>query len=154
VSLIADRVRERVRHDGVDLGADSALADGYVREEIRRYSERALGGSLPLLADEHQAERDVVASITGFGPLQQFFDDDTVEEIWINGPEQVFLARSGIAELTNVKLTATQVRDLVERMLQSTGRRIPKIGACPLLVSSQPPSTSASLKTERVKVSP
>lgn len=124
VSLIAERVRERVRLDGVDLGSDRSLADGYVREEIRRYSERALGGSLPLLDDEVQATRDVVASITGFGPLQPFFDDDTVEEIWINCPDRVFVARNGVAELTDVSLTAVEVRDLVERMLQSTGRRV------------------------------
>ena len=124
VSLIADRVRERVRRDGVDLGGDKELADGYVREEVRRYSERALGGSLPLLLDETQAAREVVASLTGFGALQPFFDDDTIEEIWINGPERIFVARNGVPELTAVKLTAVQVRDLVERMLQSTGRRI------------------------------
>lgn len=124
VSLIAERVRERVRLDGVDLGSDRSLADDYVRDEIRRYSERALGGSLPLLADERQAARDVVASITGFGPLQVFFDDDTVEEIWINRPDRVFVARNGVAELTDLSLTAMQVRDLVERMLQSTGRRV------------------------------
>lgn len=124
VSLIAERVRERVRLDGVDLGSDRSLADDYVRDEIRRYSERALGGSLPLLADERQTARDVVASITGFGPLQVFFDDDTVEEIWINRPDRVFVARNGVAELTDLSLTAMQVRDLVERMLQSTGRRV------------------------------
>ncbi|MBN9149941.1 MAG: CpaF family protein [Cryobacterium sp.] len=117
-------MRERVRLDGVDLGSDRSLADDYVRDEIRRYSERALGGSLPLLADERQAARDVVASITGFGPLQVFFDDDTVEEIWINRPDRVFVARNGVAELTDLSLTAMQVRDLVERMLQSTGRRV------------------------------
>lgn len=124
VSLIADRVRERVRRDGVDLGSDQSLADGYVREEVRRYSERALGGSMPLLLDEQQAARDVVASLTGFGALQPFFDDDTIEEIWINGPDRVFVARNGVPELTAVSLTAVQVRDLVERMLQSTGRRV------------------------------
>jgi pilus assembly protein CpaF len=124
VTIIADRVRERVRREGVDLGSDRSLADGYVREEIRRYSERALGGSLPLLQDERRAEREVVASITGFGPLQPFFDDDTVEEIWINGPRDVFVARDGVAEPAGIELTASEVRDLVERMLQSTGRRV------------------------------
>lgn len=124
VSLIADRVRERVRRDGVDLGGDQGLTDEYVREEVRRYSERALGGSMPLLLDERQAARDVVASLTGFGALQKFFDDDTIEEIWINGPDRVFVARNGVPELTTVALTSVQVRDLVERMLQSTGRRV------------------------------
>jgi len=132
VVLITEQVRERVRRDGVDLGGhraqgagvDRAIVDQYVREEVRRYSERALGGSLPMLLDEHQAAREIVASITGFGVLQPFFDDPDIEEIWINGPSRVFIARDGVSELTSVLLTDTEVRDLVERMLQSTGRRV------------------------------
>ena len=129
VTLIAEQVRERVRRDGVDLGGDRArsdhtVVDRYVREEVRRYSERALGGSLPMLVDEHRAAREIVASITGFGALQPFFDDPDIEEIWINGPSKVFIARDGVPELTTVLLTDTEVRDLVERMLQSTGRRV------------------------------
>ena len=129
VALIAEQVRERVRRDGVDLGGDRdrpdhTIVDRYVREEVRRYSERALGGSLPMLLDEHQAAREIVASITGFGALQPFFDDPDIEEIWINGPSKVFIARNGVPELTSVLLTDTEVRDLVERMLQSTGRRV------------------------------
>ena len=126
VALITEQVRERVRRDGVDLGGDrqGALVDRYVREEVRRYSERALGGSLPMLHDEHQAAREIVASITGFGVLQPFFDDPEIEEIWINGPSKVFIARNGVPELTSVLLSDTEVRDLVERMLQSTGRRV------------------------------
>ena len=129
VTLITEQVRERVRRDGVDLGGDRArsdqtVVDRYVREEVRRYSERALGGSLPMLVDEHQAAREIVASITGFGALQPFFDDPDIEEIWINGPSKVFIARNGVPELTRVLLTDTEVRDLVERMLQSTGRRV------------------------------
>jgi pilus assembly protein CpaF len=121
---IAERVRERVRLEGVDLAADSSLAENYVREEVRRYSERALGGSVPLLADESQAAREIVATLTGFGPLQQFFDDPTVEELWINAPDAVFIARDGVSERTGVVLGDGEVRDLVERMLQSSGRRV------------------------------
>lgn len=84
LAQIADQVRERVRRDGVDLGRDQALAAKYVHDEVQRYSERALGGSVPLLADETQAARELVATLTGFGPLQPFFDDTGVEEIWIN----------------------------------------------------------------------
>jgi len=121
---IADQVRQRVRRDGVDLSRDSELAARYVRDEVRRYSERALGGSVPLLADEAQATREVVAALTGYGPLQPFFDDDTVEELWINGPEQIYIARNGVPEFTGIRLTDSQVRDLVERMLQTSGRRV------------------------------
>ncbi len=122
--IIAERVRERVRREGVDLGGNPMLADGLVRDEVQRYSERALGGSQPLLSDEAQVAREVMATIIGYGPLQRFFDDDTVEEIWLNSPSEIFIARNGVAEPSGVELTDSQVRDLVERMLQSTGRRV------------------------------
>jgi pilus assembly protein CpaF len=124
VAIITEQVRERVRRDGIDLGNDRTLADRYVRDEVQRYSERALGGSMPMLADEGAATRQIVASIAGFGALQPFLDDPEIEEIWINGPAKVFVARNGVPELTEVELTATEVHDLVERMLQSSGRRV------------------------------
>jgi pilus assembly protein CpaF len=124
VAIIADQVRERVRRDGVDLSVDRELAHRYVHDEVQRYSERALGGSVPMLSDEAQTARDIVASILGYGPLQRFFDDPGVEEIWINGPSTVFIARGGVSQPAGITLTDTQVRDLVERMLQSTGRRV------------------------------
>ena len=124
LSHITDRVRERVRRDGVDLGSDHALASRYVRDEVQRYSERALSGALPMLSDEAHTARQIVAAITGFGVLQPYLDDPEIEEIWINGPERVFVARAGVPELTDIRLTASEVRDLVERMLQSSGRRV------------------------------
>lgn len=124
VRIITEQVRLRVRREGVDLASDNALAEQYVRDEVQRYSERALGGSVPLIADEGQAAREVVASLTGFGALQPFLDDPGIEEIWINAPSRVFIARDGVSELTGMVLTDREVRDLVERMLQASGRRV------------------------------
>lgn len=122
--IITDRIRERVRRDGADLSSSTGLAEDYVRDEVRRYSERALGGALPLIADEDATQREIVATLTGLGPLQKYLDDPGIEEIWINSPTRVFVARNGVPELTNTVLTEAGVRDLVERMLQSTGRRV------------------------------
>ncbi|MCU1408699.1 MAG: pilus assembly protein CpaF [Microbacteriaceae bacterium] len=124
VRMITEQVRLRVRRDGVDLASDSRLTEQYVHAEVQRYSERALGGSRPLIADEHQAARDVVASLTEFGALQPFLDDPDVEEIWINSPSRIFVARDGVPELTTMVLSERDVRDLVERMLQASGRRV------------------------------
>lgn len=121
---IAESVRSRIRGDGVDLGGDRALAERYVHDEVRRYSERALGGSIPLLADEAAVARQVVAALTGLGALQPLLDDPDIEEIWINGPDRVFVARDGVSQHLPLTLDEREVRDLVERMLQSTGRRV------------------------------
>ena len=56
---IAERVRERVRREGIELDVENASR--YVHDEVRRYSERALGGSVPLLVDEVDAARQVLA---------------------------------------------------------------------------------------------
>jgi len=124
LTLITEQVRERVRREGVDVGAEPQLVDRFVRDEVRAYSERALGGSVPALSDEASAARQIVATLTGFGSLQRFLDDESIEEIWINAPDRVFVARNGVPELTTVVLGENEVRDLVERMLQSSGRRV------------------------------
>ena len=122
LATIAERVRDRVRGDGVSL--DSKSAARYVDEEVRRYSERALGGSVPLLPDEAAATQQLLATLTGFGALQPLLDDPEIEELWINAPDTVFVARNGVTELTGIRLSDGEVRDLVERMLQSSGRRV------------------------------
>jgi len=124
LALITEQVRERVRREGVDVGSESELVGRFVRDEVRAYSERALGGSVPALPDEASATRQIVATLTGFGSLQRFLDDESIEEIWINAPDRVFVARNGVPELTGVTLGESEVRDLVERMLQSSGRRV------------------------------
>lgn len=59
-----------------------------------------------------------------FGPLARFMADPTIEEIWINSPERIFIARAGRSELTMLLLNAEQVRNLVERLLLWSGRRL------------------------------
>jgi pilus assembly protein CpaF len=65
-----------------------------------------------------------LAELSGFGSLQPLLDDPSVEEIWINSPSEIFVAKHGVSEKTSLSLTHEHVRDLVERMLQSSGRRI------------------------------
>ncbi|WBU38194.1 CpaF family protein [Homoserinibacter sp. YIM 151385] len=121
---ITEQVRSRIRREGVDLGADADRAARLVREELRRYSERALGGTLPLIADERAVERQAVAALTGYGPLQAVLDDPEVEELWINAPDRIFAARAGRSERLAIELSPGQVRELAERMLHTTGRRV------------------------------
>jgi pilus assembly protein CpaF len=77
-----------------------------------------------MLDDETDATAQVIATLTGFGALQPLLDDPDIEELWINAPDAVFVARGGVSEPTGIRLTDGQVRDLVERMLQSSGRRV------------------------------
>jgi len=124
IDTVEREVRELVRRRGIDPVADRLAVRRLVEEVVADYDERTLTSALPPLADPQVAARAVYDAVAGFGPLQKHLDDPTVEEIWINEPGRVFVARRGRSELTNTILDEGQVRDLVEKMLKSTGRRV------------------------------
>jgi pilus assembly protein CpaF len=102
----------RVRHRLVDAGED--LASVIADEVVLFASDSAAEPLGQYLRDE----------LLGLGPLQQFLDDPEIEEMWINSPDHVFIARAGVSERVHVSLTSESIRGLVERMLRPTGRRI------------------------------
>ncbi|PIE26805.1 MAG: pilus assembly protein CpaF [Micrococcales bacterium] len=124
VALVEGEVRELIRRRGVDPVRNPGEARELVNEAVADYHDRTLSGGLPLLHDIDAAIRTILDSVAGLGPLQPYLDDPEVEEVWINQPGKVFVARRGVAELTPTVLTAEQVRDLVERMLKPSGRRV------------------------------
>ena len=124
VEQLDQQVRELVRHDGVDPQRDAALVRRIAESVVREHDELSLTGRVAPVPDVPATVGEIVARVSGFGPLQPFLDDPTVEEIWINDPSRVFVARHGRHELTNLILSAAQVQELVERMLKSSGRRI------------------------------
>jgi len=67
---------------------------------------------------------DGANQLARYGPLQAFLDDPTIEEIWINSPQRVFIARNGRSELTNLILTSDEIQALMDRILLWSGRRI------------------------------
>ncbi|EYR62747.1 pilus assembly protein CpaF [Actinotalea ferrariae CF5-4] len=122
--LVEHEVRELVRRRGIDPLADPRSLGDLVAAVLTDYDRRALRGDVPPLADPAGTRKAVQDAVGGLGPLQQYLDDDEVEEIWINAPTQVFVARRGEAELTTTLLSEEQVRELVERMLRLSGRRL------------------------------
>jgi len=122
--IIENEVRDVVRRQALDPLTEHDAVHRIVRDVLTRYDERSLVATLPPLDDPDEVASEVFNAVAGYGPLQRFLDDPQVEEIWINEPSRVFVARNGRSELTTVVLTADEVRDLVERMLKSTGRRI------------------------------
>lgn len=63
-------------------------------------------------------------NFNSFGPLQDLIADPDIEEIWINSPTRIFIARKGRSELTNLLLSKEIVQDLIERLLIWGGRRL------------------------------
>jgi len=127
VDLVGDldqEVRSVVRREGLDPQLDTTRVRRIAEEVIRAHDERSLTGVVTPVPDPASVVGELVARVSGFGPLQPFLDDPAVEEIWVNEPSRVFVARDGRHELTNVILSRSEVQDLVERMLKSSGRRI------------------------------
>lgn len=124
MELLDARVRERVRREGVDPQRDSGVVRRIAEAVVREHDERSLTGAVLPVGDPAAVVVELVARVSGFGPLQPLLDDPAVEEVWINSPDRVFVARHGRHELTNLVLSAEQVTELVERMLKSSGRRI------------------------------
>lgn len=124
VEMIDGQVRELVRREGIDPLREPGAVRTILQSVIREYDDRSLTGMVPPLEDPEAVGREVLDRVAGFGPLQRFLDDPEIEEIWINEPSRVFVARGGRHELTTTVLTEEEVADLVERMLKSTGRRV------------------------------
>ncbi len=134
VSGIEDEVRDLIKKRGVDPMRDVEAVRGLVDEALQAWDERAVVGAVAPVKDRGAAAKSVLDAVAGFGPLQRYLDDPEIEEVWINEPAQVFVARGGEPELTTTMLTSRQVRDLVEQMLKISGRRLdlssPFVDAC------------------------
>jgi pilus assembly protein CpaF len=124
VDVLDAQVRDAVRTEGVDPQVEVARVRHLAEHVVRAHDERSLTGAVLPVGDPVEMVGELVARVAGFGPLQRLLDDPEVEEVWINDPSRVFVARNGRHELTNVILGRAQVHELVERMLKSSGRRV------------------------------
>jgi len=122
--IIEREVRELVRRRGLDPSDGGAAVRSLIDEVVADYGERGLTASMPPLDAPEQVAKAVADRVVGFGPLQPYLEDPEVEEIWINQPDKVFVARAGRPILTSTVLSEQRVHDLVELMLQASGRRL------------------------------
>ncbi|MDQ6754354.1 MAG: Flp pilus assembly complex ATPase component TadA [Actinomycetota bacterium] len=124
VRIVEDEVRELIRRRGLDPLRQVTEVRRLVEAAVSDYDDRALLGAVPPLGHVESARQVIFDAVAGFGALQPFLDDPGIEEVWINSPSEIYVARDGESELTSLSLTEQQVRDLVERMLKSSGRRL------------------------------
>ncbi len=120
---VVARVRALVRDRGTDPLADPRGVRAAILDVLDDL-DGPVAGEGSAYADVSAWADELQAAVGGYGPLQRLFDDPDVEEVWWNEPSRVFCARRGRSELTTVVLDEVEVRQVVERMLRSSGRRV------------------------------
>ncbi len=99
--------------------------------EVRRQIEEIFGrvideeGLALTRAERVRMLEQITDEIIGLGPLEPLLRDETVTEIMVNGPRQVYIERSGRLELTNVVFqNDDHVMRIIDRIIAPIGRRI------------------------------
>ncbi len=118
------QLREAVRREGIDPQREAGRVRRIAEQVVAEHDRRSLTGAVVPVVGHDAVVDELVSRVSGFGALQRYLDDPSIEEIWINDPSRVFVARAGRHELTSTILSAAQVQELVERMLKSSGRRV------------------------------
>jgi pilus assembly protein CpaF len=105
---------------------DLAAAD--LRAEAKQAIENILASGavrLPESIDRASFVQEMTAEIMGYGPIEPYLNDDTVTEVMVNGPNQIYIERNG--RLTAVParfISADSLMRVIERIVAPIGRRI------------------------------
>ncbi|MBN2043604.1 MAG: CpaF family protein [Anaerolineales bacterium] len=119
------RVQNRLIAE-MDPGMDiSKTAE--VRKNIQGLYEQILVEDSIVLSrqEKHRLFEQIVAEIIGFGPLQPLLEDESVTEVMVNGPKNIYIERKG--KLTRVPLAFENdehVMRIIDRIVAPLGRRI------------------------------
>ena len=88
-------------------------------------SEVQRKNTLPRGIDPQRLEKEIYDEAMRLGPLEDFLADESITEIMVNGPNQVYVERKGKIELTNQTFMDDEsVMGVIERIVSPIGRRI------------------------------
>ncbi len=111
----------------IDLSKLGELDEGEMRRQVRRLvGDFARDGRLALNgAEMDQLGAEVFDEMVGLGPIEPLLKDESVNDILINGPFQVYVERRGELELTPVRFRDNDhLLRIVNRIVAAVGRRI------------------------------
>jgi pilus assembly protein CpaF len=75
--------------------------------------------------DKERIVQEIVAEAVGFGPIHPLLNDESVSEVMVNGPNQVYVERKGKLVLTDVVFRDDEhVMHIIEKIVAPIGRRI------------------------------
>ena len=127
LQLAHDRLIEALdlrRLDLDALGSDELWekSEAALRQIVARMDQT---GELDPHVDREQLVQDVLNEALGLGPLEPYLADDTVSEIMVNGPNQVYVEREGCLERVEKAFSSPQaVLAVIERIVAPLGRHV------------------------------
>ena len=111
----------------VDLSELSALSEDQRRARLERVVGHLLTRDGPLLTNRERGllVRRVVDEALGLGVLEPLLRDETITEIMVNGPEQIYVERSGRLQLLPIRFSSEeQVYQAIDRIVAGVNRRV------------------------------
>ena len=128
---VLDDLRQKIHHHLIDeLGPilyDKRLSEDDLRRRVQEQLQSALAQERAPLsaADKAQLIQDVSDDILGYGPIDRLLKDDDITEVMVNGPNSVYVERSGKVEKTTASFVDdTHLRRIIDKIVGQVGRRI------------------------------
>ena len=134
-AAIRRQVKEQIQHELIERldlkrltvsGVDRVGLEKKATEKIHEIVEQVrTNGKLPRGIDAAGLEREIFNEAMRLGPLEELLADDTVTEIMVNGPRQIYVERHGKLQLSGLEfLDDSSVMAIIERIVSPIGRRI------------------------------
>ena len=131
-STRGEQLREiRVRLQEAVVGSSAALFAASMSNDLRSQVDGIVDHFLTtkgyaITRDERlQLVEEVMAEVEGLGPLEALLHDDSITEVMVNGPNQVYIERAGKLQRVNVTFLGDEhVQRIIDRIISPLGRRI------------------------------
>ena len=117
----------RVLLDNLNLAALEHATEADLRAEINAISAEHLNENAIVLGREDRIilNKELYDEVTGLGPLETLVQDESVNDILVNGPQQIFVERSGKLELTDVTFRDERhLLRIIDKIVSAVGRRV------------------------------
>ena len=113
--------------DNLNLSALESASEQDLRNEISAIASEVLQERAIVLNREERAliNQELYDEVTGLGPLEPLLKDDTISDILINGPQQVFVERDGKLQLSDTAFKDEKhLLRIIDKIVSAVGRRV------------------------------
>jgi pilus assembly protein CpaF len=113
--------------DDLNLAALETASEKDLRAEIAAITTEGLTEMAVALNATERAtlNQELYDEVMGLGPLEPLLKDDTINDILVNGPQQVFVERAGKLELTDTTFKDEKhLLRIIDKIVSAVGRRV------------------------------